>query len=359
MNLTYIIAEAGINHNGSLEMAIQLIDAAVRAGADAVKFQTFKAENLVTSTAPKAKYQKENTDKNECQQMMLKKYELDFHAYEKLFTYCRRKKIDFLSSPFDVDSLNFLSNEFGLETIKLGSGEITNSLLLLKTAQLNKNVILSTGMSTLKDIKNALGVLAFGYLNVDEKPSLSSFKNAYHSDEGKACLKKQVSLLHCTTAYPTPCCDVNLRAMEVMRKEFNLPVGYSDHTRGINIAVAAVACGAEIIEKHFTLDRNLPGPDQKASLEPAELTAMIKAIREIEQAMGKADKFPTEAELENIEIARRSLVALTSIKKGEKFTKSNLGIKRPGHGISGLYYWDFLDTLVSRNYEKDEAIKKA
>jgi len=352
----YVIAEAGVNHNGSLDLAFKLIDVAAKAGADAVKFQTFKAKNIAANRAPKAEYQEKTTNKQESQQEMLKKYELGLEEHQKLFVHCKKKNIEFLSSPFDIESLDLLVNELGLSKIKIPSGEIANGPLLLKTAQLTKDIILSTGMSTLADIENALGALAFGYLKINGKPNLSAFQAAYHSADGKRCLKEHIILLHCITAYPAPVRDVNLRAMDVMRKQFELPVGYSDHTVGINVPIAAVAYGAKIIEKHFTLDRGLPGPDHQASLEPNELTAMVGAIREVEQAMGRAEKFVTQVECDNVNIARKSIVASRVIKKGERFTAENLAIKRPGFGLSPMLYWDLWGKKAEKDYEKDMEI---
>lgn len=354
---TYIIAEAGVNHNGSLQLAKELVDVAVEAGADAVKFQTFRAEALITKNAPKADYQLKTIGAEESQLEMVKKLELDEDTHQELIEYCSRRNIQFLSTPFDLASVDLLADVFDLPRIKIPSGEITNGPLILKIARTGKPVILSTGMSTLGEIEAALGVLAFGYTNPYEKPSLEAFQEAYISPEGRNALKDKVTLLHCTTEYPAPFSDVNLKAMDTLRQAFNLPVGLSDHTEGIAVPIAAVARGAVMIEKHFTLDRNLPGPDHKASLEPDELKLMVKSIRQVEEALGTPYKGPTPSEMKNRLIARKSLVALTDLKKGELLTDSNLGCKRPGLGISPMLYWEYLGRQTGEDYRADEMIK--
>lgn len=354
---TYIIAEAGVNHNGSIELAKKLIDAAAEAGADAVKFQTFKTENLVSKLAPKAKYQKETTSASESQFDMLKKLELDENTHEELIIYCKKRNIEFLSTPFDFDSLNLLSNKFEITSMKVPSGEITNAPFLLKVAQTQKPIILSTGMSTLGEVEQALGVIAFGYIDRDEEPSLAKFQEAYYSAEGQKVIRKNVVILHCTTEYPTKYEDVNLEAMNTLKHAFGLNVGYSDHTLGIAVPIAAVARGAVVIEKHFTLDRNLPGPDHQASLEPAELKEMVTNIRQIEKAIGNSIKSPTIVEFKNKDVARKSLVASRDIKIGEKFSEDNLVIKRPGAGISPMLYWDMIGKKSDKNYNEDEVIR--
>jgi len=356
MNHTYIIAEAGVNHNGSIEMAKQLIDVAVDAGADSVKFQTFKAEKIISKYAPKAEYQKKTIAETESQLDMVKKLELDENDHYKLIEHCQSRNIEFLSTPFDFDSVDLLARKLDLPHLKLPSGEITNGPYLLYVAQTGKPVILSTGMSTLCEVETALGVLAFGYLDNHDKPSLKKFQNAYCSEAGRNALKEKVILLHCTSEYPAPFEDVNLRVMETMRIAFGLPVGLSDHTRGIAMPIAAVALGATVIEKHFTLDRNLPGPDHKASLEPDELKSMVIAIRNVEAALGNGQKIPTPAEWKNREIARKSLFAAEVIHKGESFSTQSLTVKRPGTGISPMYYWDWLDMKVAQDYEPDEMV---
>jgi N-acetylneuraminate synthase len=352
-----IIAEAGVNHNGSVEMAKKLIDCAAQAGADAVKFQTFKAEDLVSKTAQKAEYQQKATDKYESQYDMLKKLELSENMHDTLVEYCQQCSIQFLSTPFDEASLNLLVEKYDIPYIKIPSGEITNAPFLLQIARNGKPVILSTGMSTLGEVEQALGVLAFGYTaKLSDKPSSQSFYEAYISSVGQQALQQNVTLLHCTTEYPTPYDEVNLRVIATLKNAFGLQVGYSDHTQGIGVPIAAVALGAVVIEKHFTLNRELPGPDHKASLEPHELKEMVTGIRQIEEAMGDARKMPTLLELKNKQIARKSLVAIQDIKKGEVFTADNLGVKRPGDGISPLGYWEWLGKKAEQNYCIDEKI---
>ncbi len=356
MERVFIIAEAGVNHNGSIDLAKKLIDVAKDAGADAVKFQTFKAEKIISKKAPKADYQKKTTPSEESQLEMVKKLELNKDAHKVLFDYCRERNIEFISTPFDFESIDFLAKELNVQRLKIPSGEITNGPYLLRVAQTGKPVILSTGMSTLGEVETALGVLAFGYLNKDESPSLKKFREAYFSDAGQKVLSDKVILLHCTTEYPAPFDEVNLRAIETLRNAFGLPVGLSDHTQGIAIPVAAVALGAVVIEKHFTLDRNLPGPDHKASLEPQDLKEMISAIRQVEVALGDGKKIPTLSERKNMMVARRSIVAATAIKKGEVFSEQNLAIKRPGSGLSPMLYWEVLGKRAEKDFEEDEFI---
>ncbi len=356
MNRTYIIAEAGVNHNGSMELAKQLIDVAVSADADAVKFQSFKADKLVSKAAPKAKYQKKNTATGESQYEMLKRLELTDEMHRELVGYCNRQGIEFLSTPFDAESLALLVDECNIAQIKIPSGEITNAPLLLKMAQTGKPVILSTGMCTLGDVEAALGVLAYGYLNAEKKPSMELFAAAYSSSAGQEILRDKVILLHCTTEYPAAFNDVNLRNIETLTAAFDLPVGFSDHTQGIAIALAAVARGAILIEKHFTLSHKLSGPDHRASLEPEELKAMVLGIRQIEQALGKKVKIPTTSEQDNKIVARKSLVAAQAICQGEVFNEDNIAIKRPGNGISPLYYWDYLGRRAARDFKEDEKV---
>jgi N-acetylneuraminate synthase len=357
MSKTFIIAEAGVNHNGFIDMAMELINTAALSGADAVKFQTFRADNLVTETAPKANYQLNNTDQVESQYNMLKALELSRADHDKLIAHALKKKIQFLSTPFDLDSLDLLANTFNLPIIKFASGEITNSPMLLAAARTGKPVIVSTGMATLGDIEMALSVLAFGYLNeVVSRPSLQQFMDAFRAPSGQKKLRDKVTLLHCTTEYPVPFAEVNLKVLDTLKAAFNLPVGYSDHTQGIEIAIAAVARGATVIEKHFTLDKSLPGPDHKASLEPQELATMVRSIRHVEKALGHGQKIPTPTEFDNRAIARKSLVALKNIAAGEIFTEANLGLKRPGSGVSGIYYWEWLGKVSATSYQPNELI---
>lgn len=359
-NEVFIIAEIGVNHNGSLEMAKQLMDIAAQAGANAVKFQTYKTEQVMLPDAPKAAYQMKNADKKETQYEMVKKLELDYDMHLMLKENAHRKHIQFLSTPFDLDSLEFLVDSLQLPIIKIASGEMTNAPLLLRAAQSGRKIIVSTGMSTLGDIEEALGVLAFGYregLGNSGVPSRRAFKEAYYSEVGQMILRQNVSLLHCTTEYHTPFKEVNLRVLETLRQCFGLQVGYSDHTLGTAIPLAAVALGATVIEKHITLDRNLPGPDHQASIEPRELAQMVEGIRQIEQALGNRYKKPVAAELKNQEIARKSIVAARTIQKGELFTEENLTVKRPGEGLSPLQFWDLLGETSSKSYRENELIR--
>ena len=329
---TLIIAEAGVNHNGSLETAKNLINVAVDAGADFVKFQTFKADSLVTKKADKADYQKKFTQKDESHFEMIRRLELDKPAHEELISYCAQKNIQFLSTAFDHDSIELLA-ELNIPVFKIPSGEITNLPYLRHIGGLGKPVIMSTGMATLDEVRAAMNLLIDGGLN-----------------------KKDLTILHCNTEYPTPMNDVNLRAMLTIRDELNVKVGYSDHTLGIEIPIAAVALGATVIEKHFTLDRNLPGPDHSASLEPDELKKMVQAIRNIEVALGDGIKKPSASESKNIPIARKSIVAARTIKKGEVFTSENLAVKRPGNGVSPMMWDDYIGKIANKDYYLDEVI---
>ena len=327
----FIIAEAGVNHNGSFELVYKLVDAAKNAGVDCIKFQTFKSKNLVSHTAKKAEYQKATTG-DSSQQDMLKKLELSYDEFLALKDYCDQVGICFLSTPFDVDSIEFL-NTINMPFWKIPSGEVTNLPYLLALAKTGKPVVMSTGMCEMEEIEAAIKVLR---------------------ENGT----KEIRLLHCNTEYPTPFEDVNLKAMQTMRDAFGLEVGYSDHTKGIEVPVAAVALGATIIEKHFTLDCDMEGPDHKASLEPDELAAMVKSIRHIELAIGSGDKIPSSSEKKNIAVARKSIVAKTSIKAGEAFTEENITVKRPGTGISPMRWFDVLGKVATRNYEEDELIEQ-
>ncbi|MGE5423467.1 MAG: N-acetylneuraminate synthase [Ignavibacteriales bacterium] len=355
-NQVFIIAEAGVNHNGSLSMALELIDVAVEAGADAVKFQTFQADQEISVYAPKAEYQRKTTAIQESQLEMVKRLELGLQQHRELFDYCQLKGIEFLSTPFDMGSLALLINELKLKRIKISSGDITTAPLMLNTARTGREIILSTGMSTLGEVEEALGVLAFGYLNQEGKPSFKRFKEAYNLPEAYSVLREKVSLLHCTTEYPAPSGEVNLKAIDTLKSAFNLRVGYSDHTEGITIPIAAVARGAEIIEKHFTLSKSLPGPDHKASLEPGELKDMIKAIRQVEKALGSGKKVPAQSEMKNIVVARKGLVARVSIKKGDILSEENVTYKRPANGLSPMIYWDVLGAQAIMDFEEDMEI---
>lgn len=350
----FIIAEAGVNHDGSLDAALRLVDAAAAAGADAVKFQTFKAESLVSREAPKAEYQKKATGAGEGQFEMLKRLELASESFRTLAEHCRGLGVEFMSTAFDGESLSLLL-EIGIRRIKVPSGEVTNAPLLLDVARSGLPVILSTGMCTVEDVRDSLGVLAFGFCGAGVA-SRQAFQAVFETPAAQAALRKRVTLLHCTTEYPTPMDEVNLRAMDTLAREFGLPVGYSDHTRGITVPVAAAARGAVVLEKHFTLDRTLPGPDHAASLEPDELAAMVRAVREVELALGSADKRPTPSEVANMAVARKSLVAARPVARGELFTLDNLAVKRPGGGISPLCYFDLLGRPAARDYAPDEPL---
>ncbi|MGA1823492.1 MAG: N-acetylneuraminate synthase [bacterium] len=332
MKKVFIIAEAGVNHNGNLETAKAMIDAAVRSGADAIKFQTFTAEKVMSRFAPKAEYQKNTTASDESQLEMVKKLELTIDAHKELIAYCGQKDIHFLSTPFDLDSIDML-NDLNLTIFKVPSGEITNLPYLRKVGRLQKHILLSTGISEMSEIKNALEVLVDNGTSFDD-----------------------ITVLHCNTEYPTPVKDVNLLAMITIRDTFKVKVGYSDHTKGIEVPIAAAALGATVIEKHFTLDRAMPGPDHKASLEPEELTAMVSAIRNIEQALGSGIKKPSPSELKNRDIVRKSIVAARDIEQGEPFSEDNITVKRPGNGISPMEWDKVVGKVAGKNFIQDELI---
>ncbi len=354
---SFIIAEAGVNHNGEIDRAFQLVEVAAQAGADSVKFQTFKANSLVTQSAQKAEYQTRNTQESGSQYDMLKKLELTSDQQIELANFCTQKLIQFLSSPFDNESARWLLDELGLETIKVGSGEITNGPMLLEIARRKPKTIISTGMADLGDIEKALAVLAYGQLNPDRTPkSFNEIMENYYTPAAHAALRDTVSILHCTTEYPAPFEQTHLRAMASLKDVFDLPVGFSDHTPGISIPIAAAALGASVIEKHFTTDNSLPGPDHKASLEPEELALMVKSIREVELALGNKNKKPNAAELGNRKVARKSLVARKGITKGTPFSSENLTCKRPGTGISPMQSWDIYDKSALKDYSEDELI---
>ena len=328
----FIIAEAGVNHNGSVDLAKQLIDVASDSGANAVKFQTFKAENLVVKNSQKAEYQKQTTNASESQFNMIKRLELDVETHKELIAYCQEKNIIFLSTPFDHDSINLL-NDLNLQIFKIPSGEITNLPYLRHIGKLNKEVILSTGMSNLQEVEDALTVLI----------SAGTQKN-------------NITVLHANTMYPTPMGDVNLNAMLTIQKELGVAVGYSDHTLGVEVDIAAVAMGASIIEKHFTLDKTMNGPDHKASLEPEELKSMVASIRNIEKAMGNSEKKPSPSESINIEVVRKSIVASQDIKKGEVLTERYIAVKRPGDGISPMKWDSVIGSIAVKSYNSDDFI---
>lgn len=350
----YVIAEAGVNHNGSREMALQLVDEAAKAGVDAVKFQTFSASKLVARHAPKAEYQLKTTDGDESQFEMIRKLELSLEDHVTLIAHAKARGVAFLSTPFDDDSLHLLTGRFGISTIKVSSGDLTNAPFLLEIARTAQRVIISTGMSTLGEIESALGVLAFGFTTAkDARPSRLAFEAAWASPEGHAAVRERAVVLHCTTEYPAPVAEVNLRAMDTLGQAFAVPVGYSDHTQGIHIPVAAVARGATLIEKHFTLDRSLPGPDHKASLEPGELAAMMAAIRDVERALGDGVKRPTPSEIKNRVVARKSLVAAHDLAAGAPLA---IACKRPGSGRSPFDYWDLSGKPAGRPYQADEVL---
>lgn len=352
----YVIAEAGVNHNGSLDLALRLVDAAADAGADAVKFQTFRADDLATVGAPKARYQARATGSNESQLQMLRKLELGVRAHRALIARCRRRGIEFLSSPFDAASLKLLVGTLRLPVLKIPSGEITNGPLLLQAGRSGRRIILSTGMSVLAEIEAALGVLAFGLLGLSHRPLRANFAQAFSSASGQRRLREKVVILHCVTDYPTPFEDVNLRAMDTLRAAFHLPVGLSDHSTGIAVPIAAAARGACVIEKHLTLDRTLPGPDHHASLEPSEFAAMAAGIRQIEAALGDGIKQPTASERRNVRVARKSLVAARAIAKGERYSARNLVAKRAGRGRSPMDFWELDGARAPRRLRKDEPV---
>jgi N,N'-diacetyllegionaminate synthase len=328
-----IIAEAGVNHNGNIDLAKELIDAAADAGVDYVKFQTFNSKKLVSKNAQKADYQKENTKEvGESQLKMLQKLELSKEDHLVLIEYCKSKNIKFLSTAFDLDSVDFLE-ELNIDLWKVPSGEITNLPYLRKIGALGKPIIISTGMADMNEIEAAINAVVTAGTSPDK-----------------------ITVLHCNTEYPTPMRDVNLNAMNSIKNKFNVPVGYSDHTLGIEIPIAAVAMGAEVIEKHFTLDNTMDGPDHKASLEPQELKAMVSAIRNIEKAMGDGVKAPSPSEAKNKPIARKSIVANKDILNGEIFTKKNLTIKRPGTGISPMKWDEVIGSAATKDYKADDLI---
>lgn len=333
INKTIIIAEAGVNYNGDIKLAKRMIKVAAQAGADFIKFQTFNADHMVIKKSNKAEYQKRNSNQKESQYEMLKKLELSKNMHLILINFCKKNNIKFLSSAFDLESLNFL-NTLNLDYIKIPSGEITNLPYLRLIPKFKKRVILSTGISTLQEVKEAINILT-----------------------KRGMKKKNIIILHCNTEYPTPMVDVNLKAIQTIKKKLNIQVGYSDHSKGIEVPIAAVAMGAKVIEKHFTLNRFFKGPDHQSSLEPQDLKKMIKAIRNIELAIGNGKKIPSKSELKNIHIVRKSIVALKNIKIGEKLTCQNITVKRPGNGITPMNFFKILGKKSPKNFKKDDLIK--
>ncbi|WP_448249225.1 N-acetylneuraminate synthase [Thalassotalea agariperforans] len=363
---TLIIAEAGVNHNGSVEMAFKLVDAAVKSGVDIVKFQTFKSDLLASEDAEQAQYQVTNSGKKESQQAMLKKLELSFDQHLAVKTYCQQQGIEYLSTAFDFDSLDFLVKVMKLTKLKIPSGEITNAPFILAHALTGTELIVSTGMADLSEIEFALSVIAFGLIEqlkqnenkqyTPLKPCAERFKQALTSQLGQQLLAEKVSLLHCTTEYPAPLAEVNLNAMDLMATTFSLPVGYSDHTEGLLVSIAAVAKGAHIIEKHFTLDRSLPGPDHQASIEPDELTELVKNIRAIDLALGEKIKMASPSEKKNIAVARKSIFAARTIKQGEVITADDIVVMRPGDGLSAAHYYDVIGNRAIRDFSIGESL---
>lgn len=351
----FVIAEAGVNHNGDPELARALVDAAASAGADAVKFQTFAAERVATRGAPKAAYQRRRDAADESQFAMLKRLELAPTLHLELAARARKAGIEFMSTPFDEEAATFLARDLGVSRIKVPSGEITNGPFLLHVARLGLPIILSTGASTLEEIADALGVIAFGF--ADESGGAPDIRKlAEYFEQGATRVRERVTVLQCTTEYPAPAEDANLRAMLTISMAFGVSTGLSDHTSGAAIAIAAAALGAGVIEKHFTLDRTLPGPDHAASLQPAELRDAIVAIRQVEASLGDGVKRVAPPEAANRAIVRRSLTALADIRQGEPFTKENLGARRPGTGVSAMRYWEYIDRPARRAYSAGELI---
>jgi N-acetylneuraminate synthase len=352
-----VIAEAGVNHNGRLDLALALVDAAADAGADAVKFQTFSAERLATNAATMAQYQKRNTGATEPQLDMLRRLELDRAAHITLMERCSQRDIAFLSSPFDLESLRFLIDDLDLPTIKIPSGEITNGPLLLEAGHSGCHAILSTGMADIAEIATALDVLAWGYLDRAAPKTMTDVAGTRTLPEAHALLLERVTILQCTTEYPAPFDTVNLRAMEKLRTLFGLRVGLSDHSEGIAVSIAAVALGAEIVEKHLTLDRSLPGPDHKASIEPNEFARMVEGMRAVGLAMGNGEKAPLPVELPNRAVARKSLVAARSITAGAIIAADDLTAMRPGTGVSPMEFWRLVGSTATRSYQRGELIE--
>ncbi len=353
----FIIAEAGVNHNGDLQLAQKLIQAAARAGADAVKFQSFVVDELVTPDVGMADYQQRNLASQGSQYQMLSRLALSFEQQQALAVYAAEQGILWLSSPFDLKSLAFLVDTLCVPLLKIPSGELTNGPLLLAAGRSHLPLVVSTGMATLVEIAQALAIISYGLLQADGHPTPHELAGLLDDPAALAALRAHVTLLHCTSEYPAPPASINLNAMQTLREHFALPVGFSDHSQGIHIPVAAAAMGAVMIEKHFTLDRQLPGPDHLASLEPDELAQMVTQIREIEQALGNGHKQPTAAELNTAACARRRLVALRPIQVGERFSTENMGVRRHHSGRGALDYWQLLGKLAERAYQPGEGVE--
>lgn len=353
---TLIIAEAGVNHNGDLTMALELVDKAAEAGADYVKFQTFKATKLASASAKKASYQTRTTDGGESQLAMLQRLELSVADHETIMARCAEKGVRFLSTPFDMDSLALLTQTFALPEIKLGSGELTNAPLLLAAGRSGAKIILSTGMGSLAEVEEALGVLAFSICREGDPKGRADFAEVLLHPAVWTVLAERVTLLHCTTEYPAAVEDTNLRAMETMRRAFGLKVGYSDHTVGEAVSIAAVALGASVLEKHFTLDRTLPGPDHAASLEPDELVSLVRGVRMVERALGTGIKQPSAAEVANRAVVRKSMLAARDLPEGHILSLEDISVKRPGDGSSPMVLWDMVGQVTTRATAEGEAL---
>lgn len=356
--MAIIIAEAGVNHNGEERLACELIDVAKMAGADVVKFQTFKANKLVTVSAGRADYQVANDKTEATQREMLSALELSYDCFRRLARYCETQGIEFLSTAFDSESLAFLTGDFGQKRLKIPSGELSNAPFVLEHARTGLELIVSTGMASLAEIEEALSIIAFGLIaSPYEKPGREAFGEAYAAAEARALLREKVILLHCTTEYPAPLQEINLMAMTSLEQAFGLRCGYSDHSDGISVPIAAAALGAVIIEKHFTLDRTMKGPDHVASLEPSDLAAMVAGIRDVQIALGDGVKRPMPSEVKNKAVARKSLVAAHAIPRGKTISAEDLTIIRPGGGASPIRYWDVIGTLATRDYAEHESIE--
>lgn len=358
----YIIAEIGVNHNGDVGLAKKLIIASKDAGADAVKFQTFKSELLVTESAKKADYQLNTTSSKESQLTMLKRLELSEEQHFELYDFCQKQGIEFLSTPFDFESLKFLTQQLKLKTLKLSSGDLTNLPMLFACAKSGRKLIISTGMATIDEIEIGLAVLSLGYilpeLLLNNFDVIAKAKEVFKSSEGQEVLRSNVTLLHCTTSYPTRFSDINLNVLDTYIKMFKLDVGYSDHSLGTLVSIAAVAKGAKIIEKHITLDKSLPGPDHLASIEPKEFKELVEGIREVELILGQSIKVPLNVEKKNMSVARKSLVAGQNIRKGDVFSEENIAIKRPGNGMSPYHYWSILGEKSEHDFSAGELIRE-